>query len=64
VLDPAYGGGDFAVSGLADEPGSDVTEGGHDAGPRACPDLGGILTTLRDALGVTLDGSRPLVVLE
>ena len=38
VFDLADGGGDLAVSGLADQPDHEVTEGGHDAGPaRSAP---------------------------
>ena len=44
MFDPAYGGGDFPVSGLADELDGEVTEGGHDAGTGAGPDPGRILT--------------------
>ena len=40
----ADGGGDPGVSGLADEPDSEVTEGGHDTGPWAGPDAGRVLT--------------------
>lgn len=44
VPDLAYDGGDAAVACLADEPDRYVTEGGHDAGPRAGPDPGVVLT--------------------
>lgn len=44
VLDPADGGGDFPVSGVADEPDGEITEGRHDAGSGAGSHPGGILT--------------------
>ena len=58
VLDLADGGGDLGVAGLADEPDCQVTERGHDAGPGAGPDPGGILTVsdVPDVVDLVLDG--------
>jgi hypothetical protein len=37
-------GGDLRVAGLANEPDTEVTEGGHNAGAGAGPDPGCVLT--------------------
>jgi hypothetical protein len=39
----AAGGGDVAVPGQPEQGDGQVPEGGHDAGPAACADLGGVL---------------------